>query len=173
MSTNSYDVIHRSRRTSGVLAQGDMDSAYEAIRSGTFDVVILCAVELEEMFRLLPARTHPEIVYASNVDGLALSRRQLRVATTAAGKAVRAYRAGKRVLITCQAGRNRSGLVTGLAMHLATGCGGKLATEIIRARRNAHGPALSNDVFAKFLCAIPPKEKRREEKHRAYFSEVG
>lgn len=150
-----------------------MDSAYEAIRSGTFDMVILCAVELEEMFRLLPERAHPEVVYASNVDGLSLSRRQLRVATQAAGRAVKAYRDGKRVLITCQAGRNRSGLVTALTMHLATGCGGRVATDIIRARRNAHGPALSNEVFAKFLCAIPPKDKSPKEGPAAYFSAVG
>lgn len=170
--SNAYDIIHRSRRTRGVFAQGDVDAAYDAIRKGTFDMVILCAGELEEMFRMLPARAHPEIVYASNVDGPALSRRQLRIATNAAGQAVRAYRLGKRVLITCAAGRNRSGLVTALAMHLSTGCGGRLATEIVKARRNADGPALSNEVFAKFLSAIPPKATRREDEHRAYFSQL-
>lgn len=168
---DEYNIIHRSRRTGGVFAQGDVDAAYEAIRSGTFDLVILCAAELEEMFRCLPEREHPKIIYASNEDGPSLTKRQIKTASAAAGQAVRAYREGKRVLITCAAGRNRSGLVTALSLHFATGCGGRMAIEIIRARRNACGPALSNDVFAKFLNAIPVRG--RESDARRYLSKVG
>lgn len=171
---HEYDIIHRSRRHHGVFAQGDVNAALAAIEGGTFDLVILCAAQLEEMFRALPPRSHPEIVYASFLDELSLNRRQLRLATEAAGKAARAYRAGKRVLITCAAGRNRSGLVTALAMHLTTGCGGRIACDIIRARRfAASGPALSNTTYTKFLRAIPPKDTRTVSEHRAYYSATG
>jgi len=161
---NSYDVIHRSRRTKGVLAQGDVEAAYEGIVHGTFDRVVLCAYELEEMFSLMmegkPKAIRDRILFAPNDDGATMTRRQIRTAANAAKECVRHYRKGERVLVTCAAGRNRSGLVTAMALHFISGCGGKSAVEIVRARRKAKsGPALSNPLFEKFLCAIPPKQK--------------
>lgn len=172
----AYDVIHRSRRTRGLFAQGDCESAEEAIRRRTFDLVILCAEELDEMFRLLleayPAQAE-RVHFAPNDDAVRVNRRQLRIAATAARKAADAYKRGERVLITCAAGRNRSGLVTAMALHFVSGCGGAAAAEIVKARRQApSGPALSNRTFEQFLRAIPPKNL--EDPHAgAYFSQVG
>jgi protein-tyrosine phosphatase len=171
----SYDVIQRSRRTKGVLAQGNWEAAEAAIRRGrqsAFDLIILCAVELEDMYRTL-LMVRPELVknvhFASNVDDR-LNRRQIEVAADAAKRAANAYRRGERVLVTCAEGRNRSGLVTALALHFATGCGGPAAVEIVKARRLAPtGPALSNPTFENFLRAIPPQD----EGSRTYLSKVG
>lgn len=171
----SYDVIHRSRRTTGLFAQGDADAAEEAICRRTFDLVVLCAEELQPMFERLLERRPTErarVVFAPNDDGT-LNRRQIRIAANAARRAADVYKEGGRVLVTCAAGRNRSGLISAMALHFVSGCGGAAAAEIVKARRQAPtGPALSNDTFASFLRAIPPKDL--EDPHAgAYFSKVG
>lgn len=171
----SYDVIHRSRRTKGLFAQGDSDAAEEAIRRRTFDLVVLCATELDEMFQLILADKPTErarVLFAPNKDGL-LSRRQLQTAASAARRAANTYKAGGRVLITCAAGRNRSGLVTALALHFVSGCGGAAAAEIVKARRQAPtGPALSNPIYDQFLRSVPPKDLD-DPQAGTYLSQVG
>ena len=62
------------------------------------------------------------------------------------------WRAGQRVLIRCQAGWNRSGLVTALVLML-DGWAAADAIERIRATRSPW--ALCNDDFAAWLLASP------------------
>lgn len=56
--------------------------------------------------------------------------------------------AGKRVLVTCMAGRNRSGLVSALVLMTRRGLTGEEAVAYIQAKRPN---ALSNDSFAEWL----------------------
>ena len=60
---------------------------------------------------------------------------------------------GKRVLIRCQAGWNRSGLITALVLMLH-GVDAKAAIELIRNKRSSH--ALCNPEFEDFLLSLDP-----------------
>jgi hypothetical protein len=62
----------------------------------------------------------------------------------------RRWRAGDRVLIRCQAGLNRSGLVTALVLML-DGFSPADAIDLIRQRRSAS--ALCNDAFVRWLLS--------------------
>ena len=58
------------------------------------------------------------------------------------------WRSGKKVLVRCAAGWNRSGLVTVLAL-MKDGHGAKDAIDLIRARRSPQ--ALCNEDFVRYL----------------------
>ena len=58
------------------------------------------------------------------------------------------WKSGKKVLVRCQAGWNRSGLVTALAL-MKDGHKANDAIELIRARRSPH--ALCNENFVRYL----------------------
>ena len=69
-------------------------------------------------------------------------------------------RRGECVLVTCQAGINRSALVAGLALVKAYGYSGALALSEIRAnRRNTTHVALCNGVFADYLVESAPETR--------------
>ena len=63
-------------------------------------------------------------------------------------EAHRDWKEGKRVLIRCQAGWNRSGLVTALVL-IRDGYSPEEAIDLIRANRCSH--ALSNSIFERWL----------------------
>lgn len=63
------------------------------------------------------------------------------------------WQAGKRVLIRCQAGWNRSGLVTGLVL-MREGFGAEEAIDLIRRMRSPH--ALCNSTFEQYLKEQEP-----------------
>ena len=66
------------------------------------------------------------------------------------------WKSGKKVLVRCQAGWNRSGLVTALAL-MKDGHKAKAAIDLIRARRSPH--ALSNTYFVRYLENLTSKSK--------------
>ncbi len=66
---------------------------------------------------------------------------------------VAAVRAGRRVLVACAGGRNRSGLVIGLAVRELLGCSGAQALNWVQSRREN---ALNNVTFATHLASLPP-----------------
>lgn len=59
-------------------------------------------------------------------------------------------RAGKKVLVTCLAGHNRSGIIVAFALHELTGKNGFECVEHIRSRRDEF--ALNNLAFVEYLC---------------------
>lgn len=63
---------------------------------------------------------------------------------------------GKKVLVTCQMGRNRSGFVAALALHILTGRPGREAMRQVRMRRkDAVGVrAIANPVFQQYLMTL-------------------
>ncbi len=69
-----------------------------------------------------------------------------------------ARRAGARVLVHCQAGLNRSGLVTALAM--VTDGGFTPAAAIARLRELRHEVVLCNQAFEGWLLSLGPDEER-------------
>lgn len=64
------------------------------------------------------------------------------------------WKQGKKVLIRCQAGWNRSGLITALVL-IREGMKAQDAINLIRAKRSPH--ALCNTTFTQFLLAQDPK----------------
>jgi hypothetical protein len=67
------------------------------------------------------------------------------------------WRAGKKVLIRCQAGINRSGLVMALVL-IRDGMSAAKAIQLMRDKRARS--VLRNDIFEKWLLAIKPGEWR-------------
>lgn len=63
------------------------------------------------------------------------------------------WKAGKRVLSRCQAGWNRSGLVTALVLMM-DGYSAEAAIDLIRRRRSED--ALCNDTFERFIREFTP-----------------
>ena len=66
---------------------------------------------------------------------------------------VAGVRAGRRVLVACAGGRNRSGLVVGLAVRELLGCSGAQALNWVQSRREN---SLNNATFARHLAGLPP-----------------
>jgi protein-tyrosine phosphatase len=61
-------------------------------------------------------------------------------------------RDGRRVLVHCTYGKNRSGLLMALIVRELLGCDGRTALERVRAVRHR---AVNNDVFADWVSALP------------------
>ena len=116
-----------------------------------FDCLILCASEYQPDGGLFPIE---EVVHAPMDDSFTpMHDSEIAMATRAAKHAVNRLVEDKRVLVTCLAGRNRSGLVCALALHF--GPPQLSPTEAIRFVRDARGPhALANPFFVKFLESL-------------------
>ena len=111
-----------------------------------FDAVVLCAEEYQPRNAFGSART----IHAGFDDG-EMDSRTARTAKSAAAEVVRRWRRGERVLVTCMAGRNRSGLVSALALCRIGGVSGRQALSHVRMMRPT---ALTNPNFADFLTKL-------------------
>lgn len=112
-----------------------------------FDVVVFCAAEFqpdaEELAMLRPL----DVVLAPNDDsGRPPTDEELRIAVLASRAVAEKVRAGKRVLVTCHQGRNRSGLVAALSIYRLTGWPGSRCVSHVRSRRPN---ALTNRYFTR------------------------
>ena len=67
----------------------------------------------------------------------------------------------KTVLVTCSQGRNRSGLITGLALGYVTRMTGDQIIELIRSRRSVSG-VLSNQAFCGYLRKYIDGDRRKK-----------
>lgn len=128
---------------------GDHPVEYNAdvYRDGGFDFLALCAEEYQP-----PASHFPgvQVCYAPfDDDPKGLDPRQTNTALDAATKTVQAHRAGRSCLVTCMAGRNRSGLVTALALAGLSGISPAQACEVVRDKRGL--AALTNPSFRGIL----------------------
>lgn len=112
----------------------------------TFDTVVLCAQEYQ------PAMPHVRDVVRVPIDDGRLDDEQIHRALVGAREVALRMRAGRTVLVTCYAGRNRSGLVAGLALGGLTRMSADRIIATIRARR--HPAALSNPFFRAYLRAF-------------------
>ncbi len=68
------------------------------------------------------------------------------------GLVVDLVRQGRRVLVHCTFGKNRSGLVMALVVREVLGCDGPTALERVRAVRPR---AVNNDALAEWVSALP------------------
>jgi hypothetical protein len=125
---------------------------YHVAHAG-FDVLCLCAAEYQPHLRDFPG-LHC-IIHAPLHDG-ELDSEAINIATSAAVDIHDYVIHGDRALITCGAGRNRSGLVAALALHLISRA--DLLDCVLHIKRHRIGSdgeeALTNPHFLAFLRAF-------------------
>jgi hypothetical protein len=122
------------------------------------DVLVLCAKEHQD------AALYPgvEVFHCPmSDDGTAPTREEMELAIYTGLRVSRRLAVGKRVLVTCQMGINRSALVSAIALREQTGVSGTAARKHIQALRfgMARGRlfyALQNPFFAAYLDRLGP-----------------
>jgi len=135
------------------LWQGGAPPYGTAVAEGGFDVLVLCAREIQPPSVYFP---DVQVIHAPNDDHPAfghLTKNKLQTAISAARRVASAVQEGKKVLVTCAAGLNRSGLVTSIALHMLYGWPGSQCIQTVRANRGSVNGMipLSNDEFARAL----------------------
>ena len=93
----------------GLLAQGSVPPAGVRV---PFDVIVLAAMEFQDVD--LPG--YEVIRVPLDDSGPPPSLEEQAIIRQTASRIARRVRAGKRVLVTCHQGRNRSGVIAGLAL---------------------------------------------------------
>jgi protein-tyrosine phosphatase len=109
-----------------------------------FDALVLCAAEWQPY---LPHAPVTEVIYAGFRDTLTPEPFELARAEDAGRYVEEFARRERAVLVTCIAGRNRSGLVTGIALQRL----GVPAAQAIGLVQRNRPDALSNPVFVQYL----------------------
>jgi protein-tyrosine phosphatase len=117
------------------------------LKDAGFDVLVLCAKEHQPRSHKFPGLT---VVHAGIDDGF-LDDDELEVAIHAAHHVTECLGRGERVLVTCWMGKNRSGLVSALALYEITNLSG---SECVRAVQRARSGALYNEHFAEHLRSL-------------------
>lgn len=121
-----------------------------------FDLIVLADMEYQPPGSAFPGSQLARVMLN---DFRPATPMEYAAAVAAAEVAADWYRRGKRILITCGAGLNRSGLVTGLTMRYL----GFTADDAIALIRRARGPnAIKNSNFVAFIRSFqPPTVKAR------------
>jgi protein-tyrosine phosphatase len=134
-------------RVAAEIWQGSLPPKGSTVSDNGFDVLVLSARELQA-----PARHFPGVrVLHAPLNDDAPTLTELRTAFAAAKAVASAGRSGKKVLVTCAAGRNRSGLIVALSLMML-GMKASQATSLVRAARGEH--ALSNQYFVRELLML-------------------
>lgn len=121
--------------------------------AGRFDVLVLTSLEYQP-----PGYGFPGVIvrrFPFNDTGRP-SDEDFGQAWRAATAVAHDVAQGRRVLVTCNMGRNRSALVAALAIHMLTGMSGARAGRLVRERRTDQlgVKALSNDAFRGMLRSL-------------------
>lgn len=127
------------------------------LHSYGFRVLALCARELQPSASVFPGMRVYSIPLDDDPESSAREFHETALLARAGAQTVfrRVVRTREPTLITCMAGRNRSGLVTALLIRMLTKnrVEGHEAVHLIRLARGAS--ALSNQQFSSFLEALP------------------
>lgn len=122
----------------------------EAANAG-FDMIVFAAREWQPMPFMYPDVQIVKVPLDDDYDR-AMPRLQALAAMRVAAMVAKAVRSGQKVLVTCFAGRNRSGLIVALAVMELCGVDGVQAARVVRERRQTPmGPALANPQFRAML----------------------
>jgi protein-tyrosine phosphatase len=136
------------------LWQGAIPPRGDTLVKKGFQVLVLCASENQN------ADAYPglQVICAPGDDDERVHRmeRDLKVWIPAAQQVADAVRQGKKVLVTCMAGLNRSGMVIALALRELTGWSGPAIVKHMKAQRPY---ALCNSTFEKYIKDSFPDPK--------------
>ena len=143
--------------TGGELHQAGAREIPGLLKSNDFDLIVLSAEEFQpealatsNQEFLRAERVYVPMDDSSRLEGEEL-RRTIELAKFAANKVIKTIMQGNNALVTCMAGLNRSGLISGLALRKLTGEDPQAIIDSIR--RNRSVVALSNPLFAKIVKA--------------------
>lgn len=118
-----------------------------------FALVVLSAKEYQPKQKMPRSLLETPRLYVPLNDSSRLKGKELKstihYADQAAKEVARAILRGKNALVTCWAGLNRSGLISGLAIKKLSNLSGPEITSLIRERRSQ--AALFNPLFAKIV----------------------
>ena len=106
-----------------------------------FDVLVLAAMEHQPSSLCFPG---VRVIHAPIDDGRYVPENEIRIVSRASELVANALRIGKRVLVTCWQGRNRSGFIVAMAL-VRLGIHPDQAIELVRRARGQ--TALSNEAF--------------------------
>jgi hypothetical protein len=132
------------------IAQGSRPPAGSWLRENGFTAVVFAAYEFQPEPKYYPGVV---IVRASLDDsGSPMTNREWSDALRASAFVATLVKKDHLVYCSCWMGKNRSGLVSALAIHRLTGISGRRAADHVRLRRPG---ALSNSSFSAALDALP------------------
>lgn len=135
------------------LYQGSYPPIGNLLRESLFDAVVLCARDFQP-----PPTSFPnvDVIYAPSLDDRTKepSRETLQLAMNTAKEVAARVAKNQNVLVTCQAGLNRSGLVNAMALHFLYGWDG---VRCVRQVQGAREDALFNLQFVAVLSRLPGK----------------
>lgn len=144
-----HDTCSEASHIIGTLYQGDRPPLGADLTD--FDLLVLCAQEWQPRVRDGTFIGVGEVYHCPLDDAgwRPLDPCEIAAITTAAKTVAMYLRANKKVLVTCAAGLNRSGVVSAMAMRMAYGVTPPRAIMLVRHARGQF--ALSNASFVRLI----------------------
>lgn len=138
-----------SNRILPKLWQGSAPPAGGILAKKGIEALVLAAEEYQPASRLFPG---VRVEHAPLDDhGRPLSEAEWCIIIRGASFAAHNVLRGRRTLVTCRMGINRSGIITAMAVCLVTGCTGREAVALVRDKRPG---ALINTSFARHVESV-------------------
>ena len=138
--TRPVDATLVRGRAEAAIYQGSLPPEGSLLKRQGFDVLVLAAEEYQPESHRFPG---VEVIHAPLFDEHEQGAFDVLSARRTALLVTNRYRDGKKILVTCHEGRNRSGWIVGLALTML-GMSGRNAVDRIRRRR---ANALTNRTF--------------------------
>lgn len=147
----------------GQLAIGNKDDALFGLQGqGNYGLVVFAAKECpppDQVFLDRVGKRRVRVQYIPLLDQYSLSDYERFALNANILPIANDYRHGKRVLVTCNQGVNRSALVAALVLDVVHGYGGEQALAIVRSRR-VRGRPLANPYYAHYLADRAPRGRQ-------------
>lgn len=140
---NELDITEIAPR----LWQGSAPPPGGEVKRAGFDLLVLAAYEYQPQASVFGGI---HVIHAPMDDSKLTGKKWLQV-VSAARTVYKRVAAGGTVLVTCAAGRNRSGIITAVALHLLTG---KSGIHVVRRIQALRKDALTNGSFVQRLVQL-------------------
>lgn len=145
------------------LWQGAAPPSPESVLGDGFTALVLCARDFQPKTEEFPGVV---VVHAPFDDTEKPSKDQLDTAVWASAQVEQLHKKAHKVLVTCQAGINRSGLVVALALHRIKGWPGDFCIQVVKQKRVPFGRTwdpycpepLCNSAFRQFILRACPRK---------------
>lgn len=151
--TRRYLVDGQSTRLGKRLYIGAEPPAGPGLYASGFDVLVLCAEEFQPPVSQFPGLSVIHVPFDDSTNRLRAN--QLRRLQIVALQVAEEWKLGKRILVTCHMGINRSALMSALVLSAAGGDSPAECGSLIRGLRTYGGMrALSNPYFRSVLSQL-------------------